>query len=79
MINLSILTPHGSREASVQAVFLPGSSGSFEVLPKHAPIISTLQEGEIVWRDAQGKEERLKVKGGVMRCQEDKMHICAEL
>ena len=79
MIKLKILTPHGSREMDVQAVFLPGTAGNFEVLPSHAPIISTLEEGDIRWRTSDGCEESLKVKGGVMRCRNNEMHVCAEL
>ena len=56
-----------ANEMDVQAVFLPGTAGNFEVLPSHAPIISTLEEGDIRWRTPDGCEESLKVKGGVMR------------
>lgn len=79
MIKLRILTPGGSREIAAQAVFLPGTAGNFEVLPSHAPIISTLEEGDVRWRTQDGTEETLKVKGGVMRCRDNEMHICAEL
>ena len=50
MITLRILTPSWNEEHRASAVFLPGTRGAFEVLPGHAPIISTLSAGEIRWR-----------------------------
>ena len=60
------------------AVFLPGTSGRFEVLPGHAPLISTLEEGEIVVRDAEGAERRFGIRSGVVRVGGDKLTACVE-
>ncbi len=60
------------------AVFLPGTSGRFEVLPGHAPLISTLEAGDIVVRDTGGEERRIAVLGGVVRVSGDKITACIE-
>lgn len=76
-MKVKILTPGCNRVFEADAVFLPGALGSFEVLPGHAAIISTLVEGNVRWREA-GKEESFGIKGGVMRFADDEMTICAE-
>jgi F-type H+-transporting ATPase subunit epsilon len=63
---------------AAQAVFLPGASGRFEVLPGHAPLISTLEAGEIVVRDTEGVEHHIAVRGGVVRVSGDKVTACVE-
>ncbi|HWN87829.1 MAG TPA: ATP synthase F1 subunit epsilon [Chitinophagaceae bacterium] len=47
-MNLEILTPEKKLySGEVYGVQLPGISGSFEVLEKHAPIISGLKPGRL--------------------------------
>lgn len=82
MISVDILSPQWSRHIDVQAIFLPGAEGEFEVLNNHAPIISLLTSGKIRWRKAEGSgiptEESLEIKGGVVRLKENRMQICIE-
>ncbi len=60
------------------AVFLPGTASRFEVLPGHAPLISTLEAGEIVVRDSEGNERHIAVRSGVVRVSGDKVTACVE-
>lgn len=47
-MNLEILTPEKKLySGEVYGVQLPGISGLFEVLEKHAPLISALKEGKL--------------------------------
>jgi F-type H+-transporting ATPase subunit epsilon len=47
-MNLEILTPERKLFSDdVYGIQLPGISGSFEVLDKHAPLISALKSGRI--------------------------------
>lgn len=77
-IKVDILTPEWSRSVDVEAIFLPGSVGEFEVLVNHAPIISTLVAGKIKWRGPEG-DDSLPIKGGVVRLKDNRMQICAEV
>lgn len=77
MIRMQIYTPYGHAEYSADAVFLPGVYAPFEVLPGHAPIISTLGAGVIRWRNGEG-EDSIRIKNGVVRFSADVMEICAE-
>ena len=75
---VNVYTPEFTRSFEAVAVFLPGSAAPFEVLPGHAPIISTLEAGELRWRGAEG-EESLAIKSGAVRVMNDKIEICAEI
>jgi F-type H+-transporting ATPase subunit epsilon len=55
-IQLSIVTP--DREVvheTVEAVTLPGTTGYLGILPGHAPLLSEVRPGEIVYTRAEGK------------------------
>ena len=56
----------------------PGALCPFEVLPNHAPLISTLTGGEVRWRN-DGREESLRIKGGVVRVGRNEIQVCAEV
>ena len=47
-MHLNILTPEGSiYSGDAYGVQMPGVTGSFEVLDKHAPLIAALGEGKL--------------------------------
>ncbi|MCH5173134.1 MAG: F0F1 ATP synthase subunit epsilon [Bacteroidales bacterium] len=78
-LTLKILTPDGTAfEGCADAVFLPGSMGPFEVLPSHAPIISSLVAGRLRWRDGSG-ESSVDVRSGAVRIMDNVITVCAEL
>jgi len=73
-----LMTPEWNRAFDAEAVFLPGSESPFEVLPGHAPLISTLEKGTIRWRGPEG-EDSISIKGGAVRVLSDNIEICAEV
>lgn len=79
MIAIQIYTPSGSLfSGDVDAVFLPGASGPFEVLKDHAPLISSLVAGEVRYRIGSA-EESISIKSGFMRHDHNTMVVCVEL
>ena len=78
-LTLILLTPQGTEyEGPVTAVYLPGSAGSFEVLPGHAPIVSTLEKGEVRWRMGD-TEMSVAVRGGVLMLKDKTLTVCVQL
>lgn len=47
-----------------ESVVVPGEEGDFQVLPKHAPLLSMLRPGLLDVMLPDGKERRIFVRGG---------------
>ena len=65
-----------SRDAGM--VVAPGVEGLFGVLPRHAPLISTLKRGIVEVYDNGQVSERIMVDGGIADVKEDRCTILAE-
>ena len=77
-LKLHIITPEGPlAEASAVSVGLPGTLGPFVVLKDHAPIISALTKGEVVWVDGEG-EHRVSIGGGFAEVLDNVVTVCVE-
>jgi F-type H+-transporting ATPase subunit epsilon len=61
----------------VDIVVLPGAAGEMGILPKHAPVLTTLKFGIIKVRKG-GKEEIFTVAGGVAEVQPDIITVLAD-
>jgi F-type H+-transporting ATPase subunit epsilon len=77
-MKITLYTIDSNRSFEADSLLLPGAYAPFEVLKGYVPIISTLEAGIIRWRE-RGKEESLKITGGVVRVVKDNVEICAEL
>lgn len=64
MIRLLVFEPEQLVfEGNVYKVTLPGSSGTFQVLQDHAPLVSTLRSGIVLYEDEK-KVNTLAIVGG---------------
>lgn len=78
-IFLSVLTPEKTVvEVQVSKVELPASKGRFVVLRDHAPVITSLEEGDVVYETA-GGEERLHVLTGFAEVNENVVTVCTRI
>lgn len=78
-ISLTVLTPESTlMEKRVSKVSLPGSKGRFMILKGHAPIISSLEEGDIVF-ESEGESGRVRISSGFVEASNDTVTVCAEL
>ena len=79
MLQLRIVSPEKIEfDGAVESVLVPGTMGQFEILNDHAPIISTLQCGTVVFSTADGKQQ-LEIQGGFVEVQKNKVSLCVEL
>jgi F-type H+-transporting ATPase subunit epsilon len=75
-MQLDIITPEKKiYTGEVKLVQVPGSKGSFEILNNHAPIISTLENGEIKIIDLQDRKIYFDISGGVIEVNQNKIII----
>ncbi len=76
---LEIITPEKKLfSGEVKLLKVPGAKGSFEILTKHAPIISTLVKGEIKIVELTGAERLVEIGGGILESKDDKIIVLAE-
>jgi F-type H+-transporting ATPase subunit epsilon len=62
----------------VEMVVAPGSEGEMGILPRHAPLITSLQEGVMRVKRAAGREEVLAIHGGFMEVLPDRVTVLAD-
>ena len=76
---LEIITPEKKVfTGEVTSVKFPGTTGGFEVLNSHAPIISTLTNGNIRVITPNNSTENFKINGGVIEMQNNKIIVLAD-
>lgn len=80
MLKLKIVSPERIEfEGDVESVLVPGTSGQFQILVNHAPIISTLDKGKVVYALPGGEKKELGIIGGFVEVQKNVVSVCVEL
>lgn len=62
----------------VEWALFPGTKGLFAVYPWHAPLVSSLQAGDLEYYNA-GVKKRIRVTGGFVEVRSDGITACVEL
>lgn len=79
VLNIEIITPEKTYfSGSALSVSLPGSLSPFQVLPMHAPIVSSLDAGVVKIGDTVGKNVFFAISGGFVDVKSDKVSILVE-
>ena len=61
----------------IDLVVVPGTLGEMTLLPMHAPLMTTLQPGELIIRKG-GEDSSIFVSGGFLELMNDKVTILAD-
>ncbi len=78
-MKLEIITPDKEIfQGDVKLIQLPGIDGSFEILDRHAPMISVLKKGKVKVIDPQNKTSFFEINGGVIEVLMNKVLVLAE-
>jgi F-type H+-transporting ATPase subunit epsilon len=64
-------------EGDADMVLVPGEAGMMGILPRHAPLLSTLKYGILTVR-SQGQEEHFTIAGGVVEVQPEIITVLAD-
>ncbi|MDD5571148.1 MAG: ATP synthase F1 subunit epsilon [Bacteroidales bacterium] len=76
---LEIISPDTKLfSGEVSLLQLPGIDGSFEILNKHAPLISILKKGKIKIVDSEKKNQLFEINGGAVEVLKNKVIVLAE-
>jgi F-type H+-transporting ATPase subunit epsilon len=79
-LRFELVTPEKLvRSEEVHMVVVPGTEGDFGVLEGHAPVMSTIRDGELaIYRAFPGEPERIAVKGGFAEVSDKGLTVLAE-
>ena len=77
-MNLDIISPEKVLySGSAEMVMLPGLQSPFTILDRHAPIISGLEKGVVLYRNA-GQEVTIHIDGGFVEAKNNVIMVCVE-
>lgn len=76
-LHLNIVSPEKEiYNGEVSSVTFPGTAGVFSILPQHAPIISSLKEGKVVYVTVDGDEKELNIQNGFVEMNNGVVSVC---
>lgn len=77
-LHLTIVSPEKELfNGEVESVTLPGTMGSFSILPQHAPIVSSLGAGTMIYVTKEETHE-LTIQSGFIEMSNGKIAVCIE-
>ena len=65
-------------EGEAKLLQMPGTGGLFEILPNHAPIISSLTQGTLRLITEEDETKTFDIRGGVMKGQKNDILILVQ-
>jgi F-type H+-transporting ATPase subunit epsilon len=78
-MRLDIVTPEKlAFSDEIDSVVVPGGEGELGILPAHAPIVSTLQPGELRYTKA-GQETSLAIGTGIVEVSHDRVSVITDM
>ncbi len=77
-MHLEIVSPEKTLySGKAELVTLPGTNGSFTILEHHAPIISSLKKGALIYR-ANGSDIEIAITGGFVEMNNNEVSVCID-
>jgi F-type H+-transporting ATPase subunit epsilon len=79
-LRFELVTPEKLvRSEEVHMVVVPGTEGDFGVLEGHAPVMSTIRDGDLaIYRAFPGEPERIAIRGGFAEVSDKGLTVLAE-
>ena len=77
-MELVIISPEGTLlNETTDRITLPGSMGAFSILKNHAPLVSTLEKGQIIYLQNK-KEKKYDIEGGITIIEKNVVRVMTE-
>ncbi len=76
-LKLTIISPEKELyNGEVRKITLPGMAGRFTILPRHAPIVSSLEKGPVIYVTPDNVEHTLEIGGGFVELNNGVASVC---
>jgi F-type H+-transporting ATPase subunit epsilon len=77
-MHLEIITPEKKIfEGDVTIATFPGADGSFQVMNDHAPLVSLLKDGQVIYKSKESTQQ-VTITGGVVEVLKNKVIVLAD-
>jgi F-type H+-transporting ATPase subunit epsilon len=77
-MHVSVISPESSQfDGEATSLIAPAFDGEVGILPRHAPFMTLLGEGQLVIRTEAG-EQKFQVRGGFLQVVYDTVRVVAE-
>jgi F-type H+-transporting ATPase subunit epsilon len=77
-MHVSVISPESSQfDGEATSLIAPAFDGEVGILPRHAPFMTLLGEGQLVIRTEAG-EQHFRVRGGFLQVVDDAIRVVAE-
>ena len=78
-IQIDIVSAEGEiHSGTASMVFAPAKMGEVGIAPRHAPMMTPLNPGEVRVQDEEGKEESFYITGGMLEVQPYQVTVLAD-
>ena len=79
-MKLEIISPEKTLyTGDAESVTLPGAKGSFTILDRHAPIISSLEKGTLSYRvRGENQDNEMDINGGFVEAKNNIVSVCID-
>lgn len=65
-------------EGNAQFIKLPGIEGQFSILSEHAPLISALGKGQVVYEIKKDEPKSIEISSGFVEVNKNTVTVCIE-
>ena len=77
--DLKVVTPDGvAFQGQTISVVAPGTLGYLGILKNHAPLVTSLQKGNLTYKDESGTVHTMKVDGGFLEMQKNRVLVLTD-
>jgi len=78
-MNISVLTPDRTVfEGPIKSLTVPGVGGRFEILRKHAALVSALKEGKVLIKEEDGTRKVFSIEKGFVEVLNDNISLLVQ-
>ncbi len=77
--DLKVVTPDGvAFQGQTISVVAPGTLGYLGILKNHAPLVTSLEKGNLTYKDEAGAVRTMKIEGGFLEVQKNRVLVLTD-